>query len=189
MGKLTTLADACELNSYMMKRVGKIVIPGEILFRKTEQNQYMCCPVFEKSLKLIEDKQSSQFVIGELCRSVPFHVVNENVIQGMTITKQMIHELPGYLLTVRDTCKFLKDNNYDEFISLHKMPLNYQPATWFSHVNSVCWPYYTLMVMSFLEPELFETSTEQYGNFTNVPNITEKGREDIMEELLNLVLS
>ena len=99
----------------------------------------------------------------------------------------MIQDIPGYMLTVRDTYKFVKDNYPDLFMSLHDIPSEYKPATWFSYVNKVCWPHCTLMTLSILEPQLFSISRERYGNFHVLLNITEKERENALNKLLEIL--
>ena len=182
----TTLADAFECNSTAMNQVGKIIMPGSVVEPLSDQ---VAVPVldYDSSHSIAEDYRSTDYVF-EMCASgsnAKIHVIDESLGQEYRLGKLDVEHICNYILTVRDTYKYIMDTDYEQFCEEHSIPKSTHPSTWFNHIQHVCIPSKTLAVLAYIEPHWFAHQTTQHRTYT----ATKKGkyRKGIKERLLECI--
>ena len=77
------------------------------------------------------------------------------------------------------------DTDYEYFSTEHSITKSTHPSTWFSHIQRVCIPSKTLVVLAYIEPHWFADQTTQHHTYT----ATKKGKyhEEIKERLLECI--
>ena len=186
LANTTTLADAFECNSAVMSQVGKIIIPGSVIEPLSDK---VAVPVIDYDLSQIvaEDFRSTDYVF-EMCASesnTEIHIIDESLGQEYRLGKLDVEHICNYILTVRDTYKYIMDTDYEYFSTEHSITKSTHPSTWFSHIQHVCIPSKTLVVLAYIEPHWFADQTTQHHTYT----ATKKGKyhEEIKERLLECI--
>lgn len=184
LANTTTLADAFECNSTVMRQVGKIILPGTV----AEPLKTFPIIDYNTSRILAEDYRSADYILEMCTTTTPntkIHIIDENTGSNYRLKKIDVEHVCNYKATVRDCYRYIKNMDYDHFCKEHNILTHVHPSTWFQHIQYVCVPSKTLVVLAYIEPHLFKKETTQQSKYT----VTKKRKyvEDIKQRLLECI--
>jgi inosine-uridine nucleoside N-ribohydrolase len=174
IGPTTPLADAIRLDGTFSAGISKFYIQGHVI---VDEEQLI--PDTVNSYNLREDKQSAMIVFENLQKNnVPFVSLGKYAAYQCPISKQLFESwsstskaplhIFNYVRRVMDT--FWR-HGPELLYRVYNVPSEYQfEDKWFDYLQNISMPYDALLVLSLIQPDLFDTSHTVFNKHVLIGN-------------------